>query len=231
MSRMGDLVALLSDAVRALGFDCVTMAHHVDHGRMEGAAVAYSDYPEAYLYQALSRRYFADDPVLIACQRTAAPFVWSEVPNLVTLNSRHREILEAAAASGLDQGFTVPINVPGEPLGSCSFGVRFGRKLPEEGSQAAVWVGLFAFENARRILGIAQRRPERPALSPRQLDCVVLVGRGKSDWAIAQLLGISRDTVHEYVEAAKLRHGVATRQQLIASCLAEGQLAYADVLG
>jgi LuxR family quorum-sensing system transcriptional regulator CciR len=227
---MGDLTALLSDAAKSLGFDCVTMVHHVAPGGALERIIAYSDYPEDYLSASLARRYFADDPMLAAGERSAAPFLWSEVPEILPLTARHQEILSAAAASGLEQGLTVPINVPGEPRGSCSFGLRGTRALSEAGSQAALWVGVFGFEQARRIVGLARPLEARPRLSPRQLDCVVLVGRGKSDGVIAQLLDLSRDTVHEYIEAAKRRYGVATRQQLLAACLADGQVTYADVL-
>jgi LuxR family quorum-sensing system transcriptional regulator CciR len=230
-TRMGELTALLSDAARALGFDCVTLVHHLQPQAAVREAIAYSDYPEDFLAASLARRYIADDPVLAACERSAAPFLWSDVGELVTLNDRRREILARAAASGLQQGLTIPVNVPGEPPGSCSFGLKGGDRLPHEGGQAALWVGVFAFEQARRLVGLASSpRRRRPTLSPRQLDCVVLTGQGKSDWAIAELLGLSQHTVHEYIEGAKRRYEVASRQQLLAACLADGHVTYADVL-
>jgi LuxR family quorum-sensing system transcriptional regulator CciR len=227
---MGELTALLSDVVPEIGFDCVTMVHHVSPGASLGRAVAYSDYPEGYLARSLERGYFADDPMLAACEHSAAPFLWSEVPQLIPITARRREILQTAAGCGLEQGLTVPINVPGEPRGSCSFGLRGGRTVSEEGGQAALWVGVFAFDRARRIVGLGKAPGVKPSLSPRQLDCVFLVGRGKSDWTIAQLLGLSKETVHEYIETAKRRYEVATRQQLVAACLADGLLTYADLL-
>lgn len=231
IDRMGDLTALLSEAVRELGFDCVTMVHHVNLATPPAPAIAYSDYPLSFLETSFARRFFSDDPVLVACQRRAAPFAWSELPNLIAFNPRQAEILAAAKEAGLEQGFTVPINVPGEPLGSCSFGLRTGRQACDEANQAATWVAVFAFERARRILGFSFALGERPPLSPRQLDCVVLAGRGKSNWAIGHILGITHDTVAEHLAAARRRYGVATRQQLLACCLADGQLSYADVLG
>jgi LuxR family quorum-sensing system transcriptional regulator CciR len=227
---MGELTALLSEAARALGFDCVTLVHHLQSQAAARVAIAYSDYPEDFLAASLARRYIADDPVLAACERSAAPFLWSDVGELVPLNARRREILARAAASGLREGLTIPVNVKGEPPGSCSFGLKGARRLPCEGGQAAVWVGLFAFEQARRLVGLASAPRRRPSLSPRQLDCVVLTGQGKSDWAIAELLGLSPHTVHEYIEGAKRRYEVASRQQLLAACLADGHVTYADVL-
>lgn len=60
------------------------------------------------------------------------------------------------------------------------------------------------------------------SLSPRQHECLTLVAQGKSDWEIAQILGISRDTVHEYVEAARQKYGVRRRIQLILKMIQDG---------
>lgn len=227
---MGDLTGLLSDVVRALGFRCVTLLHHVDLARARTPVVAYSDYPMEHLSRSLARKYFADDPVLVVSERRNAPFFWSELPDLLALSPRHREILASAAQSGLEQGLTVPVNVPGEPRGSCSFGLAAGERPPGWAVQAVAWVGMCAFEEARRIVGLSDGRILRPALSPRQLECLVLCGQGKSYPVIAQILGLAPDTITEYMEGAMRRYQVSSRQQLIAACLASGQITYADVL-
>jgi LuxR family quorum-sensing system transcriptional regulator CciR len=230
MTRMGDLTAALSEVVVALGFDCVTMIHHVRPKTANAKTVAYSDYPEGFLSEALRRHYFADDPVLLACERTAAPFLWSDLPKLLRLTPWQLEILASAAECGLSQGLTIPIHVPGEPPASCSFGLKHRRRAPEHAGQAAAWVGAFAFEQARRIVGLGQGRADRPLLTPRQHDCLVLLGQGKSDVDIGALLGISRHTAHEHIEVLKRRYAVATRSQLLAASLADGQVTFADVL-
>jgi DNA-binding CsgD family transcriptional regulator len=56
---------------------------------------------------------------------------------------------------------------------------------------------------------VAKGQGHWPAsLCPRQVECIALVAQGKSDWEIGQILGLSRDTVHEYVESARRRYGV-----------------------
>jgi len=54
-----------------------------------------------------------------------------------------------------------------------------GRELPWESRCAALWVGVFAFEAARRLVGLSEFMGPRPQLTPRQHDCVVLAGRSK----------------------------------------------------
>lgn len=229
-TRFEDLQALLCDVVETLGFDHVALVHHVSTVSTE--AIQFATYPEAWRMLARSRDYFADDPVLTACQSSAAGFLWSDLPEMIVLTDRQRGILEAAAACGVGEGFTVPINVPGEFLGSCSFATRVGREVPRRALPAAQYVGCFAFEAARRIraLEAARGSPGRVQLTSRQLDCVVLAAQGKSDWHIAQLLGISSDTVHQHIETAKRRYGVASRTQLVVRALLDSHITFADVV-
>lgn len=234
-ARMDDLKVLLSGAVEALGFDHVALVHHVNLSGSPAEAVQYVDYPQAWQELNADRGYFSDDPVLAACQTSAAAFVWSDLPNIIQVSARQAEILESAAACGLGEGFTVPINVPGEFLGSCSYAVRAGRELPRHSLPAAQYVACFAFEAARRIRRAEKARGgspegERPKLTGRQFDCLILAAQGKSDWHIAQLLGISSDTVHQHIEAAKKRYGVASRTQLVVRALFDSQITFGDVI-
>ena len=72
--------------------------------------------------------------------------------------------------------------------------------------------------------------PAQPKLTPRQFDCVVLAGRGKSDRDVAQILGISDQTVHQHIEDAKRRFNVATRMQLVVRALFDNHLAFVDLM-
>jgi LuxR family quorum-sensing system transcriptional regulator CciR len=237
LSRLSDLAVLLTDATYELGFDYVALLHHIHlaAGARPTDALQVVHYPEAWRALVNARGYFGDDPVLAACEKTAAAFLWSELPGLMPMSARQADILKSAVSCGLAEGFTVPVNVPGEFIGSCSFGLRTGRELPRNALPAAQYVGCFAFEAARRIRrfelnlpGDAGADPRR--LSQRQFDCLVLAAQGKSDWHIAQLLGISPDTVHQHIETAKRRYGVATRTQLVVRALFDSQITFADIL-
>jgi len=234
-TRMEGLAGLLSDVTETMGFDYVALVHHVHVTTPEAAsqAVQVVQYPEAWHAVVAARGYFTDDPVLAACQRSAAAFLWSDLPRILEMTSRQKEIMESAGACGLAEGFTVPVNVPGEFMGSCSFGLGPGRPAPREALPAAQYVGCFAFEAARRIQRL--ERQDRtgealPRLTQRQFDCLVLAAQGRSDWHIAQLLGISSDTVHQHIEDAKKRYGVSSRTQLVVRALYESQITFADIL-
>ena len=210
--------------------------HHVQLSETSRWAVQVIDYPDAWRALIRARGYLPQDPVLAVCQRSAAAFLWSELPGRYAMSARQTEILQAAFDCGLGDGFTVPLNVPGEVMGSCSFGLATGRGLPRGSLPAAQYVGCFAFEAARRIQALGEASERRLAddtprrLTQRQFDCLVLAAQGKSDWDIGQLLGIAGDTVHQHIEAAKRRYGVASRTQLVVRALFDSQITFADII-
>jgi LuxR family quorum-sensing system transcriptional regulator CciR len=231
---LSELEALLAGIVRELQFDYYAIIHHVDLNALPSGALRLSNYPQSWAEMLLARRYFVDDPILAGAQRTSSGFLWTDVPKLLNLSKRQEEILGCATNEGLGGGFTVPAHVPGEFFGSSSFGVRFGRDVPEDNLPAVHYVGSFAFEAARRIartktMALINPSGRHPKLTPRQLDCVVLTAQGKSVSVIAQLLGISSDTAHEHLEEAKRRLGVARKEQLVARALFHGLITFNDV--
>jgi LuxR family transcriptional regulator, quorum-sensing system regulator CciR len=231
LDRLHDL---MEAATEALGFDFYVMTHHVSFGRPPDGAVQLGNYPRAWVGYSRERRRVSDDPVLVACQRTSVGFAWDDLPRYLDLSEEQTRSMAAMRRHGVGNGFTVPSHVPGEILGSCSFAVRTGREVPRQSTAAAQSIGTFAFEAARRIArasggGIGRRAGVVP-LTPRQRDCLVLIARGKSDSVAAQLLGLRPRTVNEYLEAAKRRYAVASRQQLIARALFESQITFAEVL-
>jgi len=237
-TSLNDLSGLLENCGRVFGFDYFALVHHVDLKFDYPEIIRLHNYPDAWTSTLIERDYFSDDPIHAACQRSGVGFLWSDVDKIISLNSRHKEILNAAAYAGMGGGFTVPAHVPGEYNGSCSFATRSGREFSSKVIPATHYLGSFAFEAARRIVHSSMKKTpaemagtgKSPYLTQRQFDCVVLAAKGKSDWDIAQLLGISPETVHQHIEDAKRRYHVATRMQLVVRTLFDSQLSFADIL-
>ena len=231
-TSIAELEGSITVASAELGFDYFAIVHHVDFGRLTPSAIRLSNYPDRFTAK-IREGQFARDPVLRASERTNVGFVWSDVSQLITLSDRDRAYMNRAAELGLVEGFTVPYHIPGETLGSCHFAVNRAGALPARHLAAAQSIGAFGFEAARRLLASddqAIRLAPRVPLTQRQRDCVVEVARGKSDTVIAQLLGLRPRTVNEYIEGAKRRYLVSTRQQLIVRALFQSDICFAEVL-
>jgi len=232
-TTLAELEDAVASATNKLGFDHFAIVHHVDFGKLAPHAIRMSNYPEDFVAK-IREGAFARDPVLRASERTNVGFLWSDIHKMIALDDRDLRYMRLAGELGLAAGFTVPYHIPGETLGSCHFAVRSAERLPLHNLAAAQSVGAFGFEAARRLVGMredhANLLARRVRLTPRQRDCVVQVARGKSDTVIAQLLGLRPRTVNEYVEGAKRRYLVATRQQLIVRALFQSDICFAEVL-
>lgn len=98
---------------------------------------------------------------------------------MITLTPGDRRVLTLGAEQGIGDGFTVPANIPGETLGSCSFANAADRPLPEAMLPLAQWAGLFAFEGARRLWATRKidTKEKTPVLTDRQRDCILWAAR------------------------------------------------------
>lgn len=248
MSSFGDVQAFVAGAnklhsisaletfmegiVSELGFEYFALGHHVNV--VSGSLVQIIHYPPSWAEMVLERKYITQDPILVASERSVSGFKWSDISQLIKLNSRQKQILEEARSMGMGEGFTVPMHMPGECAGSCNFGRKPGKPLKESVLPAAQFVGGLAFEAARKLArqqaSPGHRHANRPELSARQLDCLVLIGRGKTEAEVARLLGIKPDTVHKHIDNAKMKYGVSSRHQLLVRALFDNQVSFRDLL-
>ncbi len=225
------LRAALMDCCAEMGVAYFALVHHVDFGRQPSAAIRLHNYPSSWQDWFDARGLGRSDPIHRASHRASIGFAWSAVPRMIKLTSKDRDVLEAASRIGIGDGFTVPANVPGEVHGSCSFAVAAGRSFPEEQHHIAQLVGGFAFEAGRRLSRSGDTiLLQRAVLTDRQRDCVLWAARGKTDWEIAQILGISHETVIQHLKHARERYGVQKRALLAVRALFDGLISFSDVL-
>ncbi|MCW3835017.1 autoinducer binding domain-containing protein [Sphingomonas canadensis] len=224
----GDLDALLGAAAGALGFGFHALVQHGRPARAPEPQLALLDYPASWQERFDAEGLYRFDPVQCACRSQLVGFAWAEIPAIVRLTPRQQRVLEESRRHGIGDGFTVPIHLPGERAASCSFATRGGASLPQRNLMAAQLLGQFGYEVGRRI-GRASAAAHEP-LSPRQRECVLLVAQGKSDWEIAQILGLSEETVTKYLNAARARFDVSRRTQLAVVALHEGEIGFEEVL-
>jgi LuxR family transcriptional regulator, quorum-sensing system regulator CciR len=226
---LGALKSLMEDATRELGFDHFALLHHASLASGRPGLIRIETYPQGWEEELAARGLIGADPVHQASLRTNIGFAWAELPLLAPIGPRAREIFERARRFGIGDGFTVPVNVPGEPAGSCSFALRPGRALPARRLLCAEQIGAHAFRAARRIHGYPAAA-RRPHLSRRERECVRLVAAGKSDWEIACILGISVETAHQYVKRARAAYDVVSRAQLVACGLRDAVVSFEEAI-
>jgi LuxR family quorum-sensing system transcriptional regulator CciR len=222
------LAGALAEVSRDLGFRYFALTHHVDV-RRSSAAIRIHNYPDGWAEWFDEQALGATDPVHRASNVTSVGFAWSKLPEMISLTADDRSVLDLARSQGIGEGFTVPAHVPGEAHGSCSFACVTGERFADENVALLQLVGAFAFEAARRMQRM-QFAQGPIALTDRQRECVMWAARGKSDWEIARILGISGETVREHLRHARERYGVGKRTLVAVHALFDGTIGFLDVL-
>jgi LuxR family quorum-sensing system transcriptional regulator CciR len=227
---LNSLRGLLEEAAARLGLDYFALVYAMPGQQERVDAIRVTNFPADWIRLLVEHGYWIDDPVFAASRVADAGFEWRQMARLLTMTARQCAFMARAARHGLVNGITVPIPKAGSAMSLCSFASSSSRAIGSDSIFAVQSVGWFAFEAARRVAGSGCGMTGLPQLTPRQLDCIVLHARGKSDPVIGQLLGISHRTVGEHIDVAKRKYAVATRPQLLARLLWNGLLDYADIL-
>ena len=211
---LSQLWTLLSDISRELGFSHFALLDHASLSARASGLIRLDNYPDDWVRELVAKGFAADDPVHLASLRSNRGFGWCELGSLIRLERRHKTILARSRYYGIGGGFTVPANVLGEPSASCSFAVPPDCEVPLERLDCVERIGAHALSAARRLRPLPPA-PQRPRLSPRELQCLRLVAIGKSDWEIAKILRVSFVTARQYVTRARAAYDCVSRTQLV----------------
>ncbi|WP_447726031.1 LuxR family transcriptional regulator [Sphingomonas koreensis] len=226
----------LSDAMReicaVLGFQHFAITHHVDVAQDPHSAIRLHNYPAQWADYYDANVLGVCDPVHRASHVTSLGFCWSRIPAMIQLTKADRRMLQLGRAQGIGEGFTVPAHIPGETRGSVSFANRAGRPIDPAILPMAQLAGAFAFEGARQLWRTRRLPGEGPppVLTDRQRDCILWAARGKGDWEIGRILGISEETVARHIRQGCERYGVNKRTLLAILTLYDGTLSFTDIL-
>lgn len=223
-TTLDQLSTLIDSIIGQFGFRWFALLHNVDLVRRSKRALMLTTYPARWLEEIFEHRLYLEDPVHAACIKTPSGLSWDRIGEFIAPSPQQIAILEKGRAHGLKAGFTMPIRMSDEPDAVFTVARAGDREVTGDEALAARLIGTVAFDRGRTILGVDRPVYEPVSLSPRQIDCIALVAQGKSDWEIGQILNLSRDTVHEYVEAARRRYGVRRRTQLVLRAVRDGHL-------
>lgn len=165
-------------------------------------------------------------PVTRRCGRSMDAFLWDADPDSETwrgeaLGAAQRDTL-AAYRDCADGAVTVPVHRPGGKTGYVSW---FGHdpaalRRRHRDTWRETWLISHAFIARADALESAARKRDAQAaadtLSPRELECLSWVARGKTDEEIGLILGRSRETVHFHLGKAMKKLQASNRSHAVA---------------
>lgn len=232
VTSLDRLSVLLEAVTHDLGFDHFALIDHKEPSRLqEDTTLWLGNYPAGWVEHGVKMGWYSIDPVIAASRKTSTGFHWSEINRFVTVTQQQIQLMKEAANAGLAGGFSVPIHRPGEPSSSCNFALKDNREISHSVLMTAQLVGLFAHDAGCRLTRNKDRQNgDRPKLSQRMLDCVLLVAKGLNDRQIAEITGLKEHTVRDYVKQACSRYGVSRRMQLVLRAIDDGYVQLSDAV-
>jgi LuxR family transcriptional regulator, quorum-sensing system regulator BjaR1 len=215
--------------LKALGYEYVACASHIDPLRPRPGGVSVLNYPTPWVQHYSDEDFARIDPVFLAARVMSSPFNWEDCLARMRLNRDQKRVLDEGASCGLSRGLTIPLRSPDVIPASCSLiaGADGVDPLALAHTLMIVIYGHGAMH--RRLNPDALVDPV--VLPPRERECLTLAGGGKSDWIIGEVLGVSARTAHNAIERAKKRYGVSSRVQAVVRAVFDGQILVDDLSG
>jgi DNA-binding CsgD family transcriptional regulator len=208
-----------------LGFETVSAMTVVDHGLGSSEFITIDNTPreftEIYNDPALGRR----DPVMQHLKRQSVPIIWDQSTYIA---SGAVDLWEHQSHFGFNTGIAMALHLPeGRHF---LLGVDRDRALPTdvlELQRVVADLQLFAVhaqDAALRILLPALQQPDRPALTPREVETLYWTMEGKTAWEVGQILGITERTAVLHVNNAMHKLGCVNKHQAVLKALRLGLL-------
>ena len=183
----------------------------------------FNTWPSEWALQYQNYDYVRHDLVPVMARISAQPFTWREALAVGEPTAKQREHYDWAVALGIADCFAVPVHYPGGDFGLC---VSIADHSIEGAFErtALHMASLCAHQRCRALGGQSEASSSPTPLTPREVECLRWVLKGKSDTDIAKILGISNTTVHFHIERVKKKLDVRTRTQAAATVMTLGYL-------
>jgi len=195
--------------------DFVTYHLSFQEGKQIDTPFVRTNYPAEWVREYLVRNFVEMDPVAQAGFQRTLPCLWSD---LDWSSEQAQLVAKSAQNHGIGSaGYMVPVTdrlqrramVNYSSKGPCESWVAFIK------NHAIVLAELAEILHRHAIIEMYGSADERPALSPREAECLTWVAQGKDAATIGLILKISEHTVRDYCKSAKHKLGCATLYQAI----------------
>lgn len=218
-NRVYDLNLVIKDFrafIAEYGFDASVCGAWDGLGPQRVSRFFFNDWPESWLQLYAEKDFFSADPFVEEARRAMAPFLWSEVELQRPLTPRAKEIYDIAREFGWREVVGIPIHGPAGYQGMVSLASMQDIALSFTDRACLDMTSRVIHEKCRKEIGFGVAPEDTPKLTARELECMQWVALGKTDWEIAQVLGISSSTAHFHVESAKKKLGLNSRTEAVA---------------
>jgi DNA-binding CsgD family transcriptional regulator len=194
------------------GAECASYHITVAHLRRLnlGEGFVFNRFPADWTQHYVAKGYFTDDPIIGLAMRHSEPFHWYDVGKLVELTNAQRAYLEDLRRFGFVDGFAFPIFAEKGTVAYIGAGSRIAPMRCDEADVLTMqYVCHYVHKRYVELCGVPGDEPSR--LTRRERDVLIWLVRGKSNSAIAGILGVSENTIDTLVRRCYRKLGVSDR--------------------
>jgi len=178
-------------------------------------------YPEGWRHRYIEEGLFAFDPVVLHVVRSKQALRWSELFSRYTLTPRQSEFLRVHLIGQVGDGVAVPTFGPDGRNGLATFASN-DRITPPDAGEIAILQSMAQAAHQRVCELIPIPSQYLVPLSPRELEILQWVARGKSNSVIAEIVAISTHTVDTYLRRIYEKLGVTDRVSAAVTGVVQG---------
>ena len=165
-----------------------------------------------------------DDPLPNIALNRGTAFRWSEANNIAQIDDKGRAYLKKLEAAGMGEGIAVHCTAPYARAGFVGVGLPKDPMALDEAMVRQIQVAAqLCFQRYCELVGVLDE--QLPELSQRELDVIRWIGEGKSNAVIADILGISKNSVDSYVKRIFAKLDVSDRTAAAVKAVSLGLVA------
>ena len=217
--EIAELDKIFIARIECLGYENAGYLRVFGEGRFHTATYLFGRTAPGWAERYQNKRYSIDDPVVVATCRSTGAFTLDEV---AAPSREGAPILADSRTYGLFDGLCAPIRAGYDEVGFVLLGTDHLLELTDY--ERFLLQGMCdAYARAGLAL-LFSGHADPPSLTRREIECLRWVAVGRSDPQIGMILGLSPNTVHAHVEAAKTKLDANSRAQLVLRAVMAGIL-------
>jgi len=211
-----EVFKLFCSAVAEFGYDrvafaAVTLAAQEALAKDNLRPVVANNYPDDWATHYFDKCYQEIDPILLLTPARGAPFLWDDVIAQGPLSTKQKLMFHESREAGLLDGVTVPVHGPRGASYAVSLATD-NRTCDNTSHFGTLQILATQFQLAYSQIARKPQESERGLhLTERERECLTWTARGKSAWAISEIIGVSEHTVNFHLKSVMKKLETANR--------------------
>ncbi|MFC3303563.1 helix-turn-helix transcriptional regulator [Parvularcula lutaonensis] len=214
------------DAIKRRGITRMSYHHMPPPGAFDHSpyvSVITEGFPEEWVERYKDKQYYLTDPIPRRALSAGRPFWWSDAGRHFDLSEKEKAYLDELERADLGDGLAVPVFGPHGRDGYVGLGCGQDQRTLSTG-QIIELQYICQAAHLRYCELLAKHLPKAAALSEREQEILNWIARGKSNAVIAEILGLSANTVDTYVRRIFKKFDVGDRVSAVLRGYALGLL-------